>query len=495
MSVETGVPAKGLRAGSLGLWGSTAIGLSSTAPAYSLAATLGFLVLAVGAQAPAALLLAFVPMLFTAIAYNELNKADPDCGTTFTWVSKAFGRKTGWMGGWALALSGIVVLANLAAIAGEYLWRLVSPELAENTAVVTGTGLVFIALMTWLNMRGITIGERMQRVMIIIQYAALALFAGMAVFRLAAGQAANFTAVSLQWFNPFGGAGLPSMTYAVLLALFIYWGWDSCLALNEETRNPTRTPGRAALLASAVLLVTYVGISVIVMMFAGLGDDGLGLANAEHADDVLYAVSEAVMGPWAPVIVIAVLVSAVSSTQTTILPTARGTLSMAIHGALPRKFATVHAKHMTPVFSTVLMGSVAASYYLGMTLVSENFLADSIASLGLFIAFYYGLTGFACVWYFRHTLLTGARHFFMRGLLPLLGALAMAAAFLISAVDMIRPDYGSTVILGAGGAFIVGIGSLLLGAILMGLWYRLHPARDDETDGQPAAPAQLLEAS
>ena len=480
MNLTAAVPAKGLKAGSLGLWGSTAIGLSSAAPAYSLAATLGFLVLAVGAQAPAALLIAFVPMLFTAIAYNELNNADPDCGTTFTWASKAFGRKVGWMGGWALALSGIVVLANLAAIAGEYLWRLVSPELAENTALVTGTGLVFIALMTWLNMRGITLGERMQRVMIIVQYAALALFAGMAIFRLSAGQAANFTAVNLQWFNPFAGDGLQSMTYAVLLALFIYWGWDSCLALNEETRNPAKTPGRAALLASVALLVTYVGISVIVMMFAGIGDEGLGLANAGRADDVLYSVSSAVMEPWAPVIIIAVFISAVSSTQTTILPTARGTLAMAVHGALPKRFAAVHAKHLTPVFSTVLMGSVAAAYYLVMTMVSENFLADSIASLGLFIAFYYGLTGFACVWHFRKTLFTGTRHFVMRGMLPLLGALAMTAAFLISAVDMIRPDYGSTVIFGAGGAFIVGVGSLLAGVILMALWYRVRPGGNDE---------------
>ncbi|MCC3292379.1 APC family permease [Arthrobacter sp. zg-Y1110] len=492
MSGGAAVPSKGLKNGSLGLWGSFTIGLSSAAPAYSLAATLGLLVLAVGAQAPAALLLAFLPMLFTAIAYNELNKDDPDCGTTFTWVSKALGRRTGWMGGWALAISGVVVLANLAAVAGEYLWHLINPGLAGNSLLVTLTGVGFIALMTWLNMRGIIIGERMQRVMIIIQYAALVLFAGMAVFRLAAGRAADFTAVDLQWFNPFAGDGLQSMTYAVLLALFIYWGWDSCLALNEETRDPARTPGRAALLASVALLVTYVGISVLVMMFAGIGEDGLGLANAEHADDVLYAVSEAVMGPWAPVIVVAVLVSAVSSTQTTILPTARGTLAMAVHGALPARFAAVHARHRTPVFSTVLMGIVASAYYLGMSLVSENFLADSIASLGLFIAFYYGITAYACVWRFRRTLTSGIRNLFMRGIFPLAGALSMTAAFLISAVDMLNPEYGSTVMFGVGGAFVIGIGALMLGAVLMTLWYRHRGAEEPDSvlpDPVPAGTA------
>ncbi len=73
---------KGLAAGTLGLWGSTVIGLASTAPVYSLVATLGFVVLAVGAQAPIAFIIAFVPMLLIAFAYRELNNAVPDCGTT-----------------------------------------------------------------------------------------------------------------------------------------------------------------------------------------------------------------------------------------------------------------------------------------------------------------------------------------------------------------------------------------------------------------------------
>ena len=71
---------KGLATGTLGLWGSTVIGLASTAPVYSLVATLGFVVLAVGAQAPIAFIIAFVPMLFIAFAYRELNNEMPDCG-------------------------------------------------------------------------------------------------------------------------------------------------------------------------------------------------------------------------------------------------------------------------------------------------------------------------------------------------------------------------------------------------------------------------------
>lgn len=468
---EKAVGGKGLSKDDISLWGSTAIGLSSTAPVYSLTATLGLMVVAVGAQAPIAFLLAFIPMLFIAFAYKELNKAAPDCGTTFTWASMAFGKFTGWMGGWGLALSGIVVLANLAQIAGKYLWLLINKDLAENVFLVTATGVAFIALMTWVNIRGIDIGEKMQQALVWVQYAALGAFVVMALVKFGAGEAENATPFSWEWFNPFAFADFGTFTHAVLLALFVYWGWDTCLALNEETKNPTKTPGQAAVLSTVLLLLTYVGVTTVVMMFAGVGSEGIGLANEENADDVLFALAEAVMGPWAWLIVLAVMVSAVSSTQTTILPTARGTLSMAVHNALPQRFARVHEKYKTPTFSTVLMGVVSIAFYVGMTLVSENLLTDSIAALGLYIAFYYGITGFACVWFFRKTLRDSVGNLFMRGILPLAGAVMMAVAFLYSAVDMIRPDYGMTQFAGIGGTFIIGVVSLLLGVVLMALWY------------------------
>ena len=132
---------KGLQSGALGLWGNVTIGLGSTAPAYSLAATLGYVVLEVGDRAPAMFLLAFIPMLLVAVAYRELNRAAPDCGTTFTWGTKALGPWVGWLGGWGVAVSAIIVLANVAEIAGTYLLLFFgADELAENPFVRVGLG-------------------------------------------------------------------------------------------------------------------------------------------------------------------------------------------------------------------------------------------------------------------------------------------------------------------------------------------------------------------
>src|SRR5450755_45426 len=115
---------KGLKSGALGLISTTIIATASVAPAYSIAATLVFVVLGVALQAPAVAVLAFVPMLLTSIGYSELNKADPDCGTTFTWASRAFGPKTGWAGGWGIIASDVLVMASLAQVAGQYVFLL-----------------------------------------------------------------------------------------------------------------------------------------------------------------------------------------------------------------------------------------------------------------------------------------------------------------------------------------------------------------------------------
>ena len=111
--------------------------------------------------------------------------------------------------------------------------------------------------------------------------------------------------------------------------------------------------------------------------------------------------------PLDKILIIAVLTSAAASTQTTILPTARTSLSMARAGAMPRVArATIHPRFLTPHVSTILMGALSIVWYVGLTIVSENILFDSIAALGLMIAFYYGITGFACTIYYRHELIS-----------------------------------------------------------------------------------------
>src|ERR1700761_8898057 len=163
---------KGLKTGALGLISSTVIATASVAPAYSLAATLAFIVAAVGLQAPAIAVLAFVPMLLCSIGYNEMNKADPDCGTTFTWGTRAFGPKTGWAGGWGIIAADVLVMASLAQVAGQDVFDLFGTSSIGNNATsgwVLLVGLVWLALMTYICYRGIEVSVWLQRVLLVVE--------------------------------------------------------------------------------------------------------------------------------------------------------------------------------------------------------------------------------------------------------------------------------------------------------------------------------------
>jgi amino acid transporter len=490
---------KGLKRGTVGLLSSIVIGMASTAPAYSLAATLGFVVIAVGVKAPAIMLLAFVPMYFIAVAYSELNKREPDCGTTFTWAARAFGPRTGWMGGWGLIAADVIVMANLAQIAGSYGFLLFGLDsLAESTFWTTVAGVLWIAVMTWVCYIGLEVSARLQYVLLSIEVVVLVAFAVYALVKVYAGDAPEGSLhPSLSWLWP-SGLDWTSLTEALLLAIFIYWGWDTAVAINEESDDPARTPGRAAILSTLLLLATYAIVSIATVAFAGVGTSGIGLGNEANAEDVFNAIGPAVFGDdlggqiFQALLIISVLTSASSSTQTTILPTARASLSMGAYRAIPSTFAKIHPKYLSPSVSTIWMGAVSIAFYVGLTIVSDNVLQDSIAAVGLLIAFYYGMTGFACVWEFRRDLRT-TRDVVMRFVIPLLGGIILLAIFVLAIIEYADPEYGSTVLFGVGGVVVIGIGTLLLGAVLMFVYNAIAPAYFRGETLRAGTPDLLLE--
>ena len=473
---------KGLKRGTVGVLSSIVIGVASTAPAYSLAATLGFVVIAVGVKAPAIMLLAFVPMYFVAVAYSELNKIDPDCGTTFTWAARVFGPKTGWMGGWGIIAADVIVMANLAQIAGSYGFLLFGFDgLAKSTFWTTFAGVLWIVVMTWICYIGLEVSKRVQYVLLSVEIVTLVAFAAFALVKVANGSApAGSLHPSWSWLWP-SGIGFSDAMTALLLAIFIYWGWDTSVSINEESDNPEKTPGRAAVLSTVLLLLIYVIVSVATVAFAGVGTKGIGLGNADNANDVFHALGSSVFGGGLVghtleiLLLISVLTSASASTQTTILPTARTSLAMGAYRAIPPRFAKIHPRFASPSVSTIWMGAVSIIFYVGLTLISSNVLQDSILAVGIMIAFYYGMTGFACAWQFRRGL-HGARDVLMKFVIPLLGGILMIGVFVEACIQYADPNYGYTVIFGVGGVFVIGLGTLVLGFLLMLLYERMAPA-------------------
>ncbi len=435
---------KGLKTGALGLVSSVVMGVASTAPAYSLAATLFFVVAAVALKSPLVAALAFVPMLLCSIGYSELNKFDPDCGTTFIWGARAFGPKTGWAGGWAIVAADILVMASLAQVAGQYLFFLIQGPTSSigsnpSSGWVLLVGILWIAAMAYICYRGIEVSASFQRVLLSIEIVMLLLMSVTALVRVATGHhPPGSLHPSLSWLAP-SGLTVSAFVSGIILMLFIYWGWDTALSVNEETADKSRTPGRAGIISTVLLLVTYVTVIVAVQAFAGIGSTGIGLTNSAHQFDVLSVTGGAIFGTSGLGIVLSrllflmVLSSAAASTQTTILPTARTTLSMAAYAALPESFAKIHPRYLTPTVSTMVMGAVSIALYIPLNYIAGgNPIADAVTAIGLYIAFYYGLTAFSCVWHYRATLTSSSWNLWMRGILPGLGGLIMWLAGIYS---------------------------------------------------------------
>jgi amino acid transporter len=466
---------KGLKANTIGFWDGLAIGLDSTAPAYSLAATLGSLVVIAGTQAPGVMLISFIPIFLIAGAFYYMNRADQDCGTTFSWVTRAMGPTLGWLGGWAIFTTGVLVIGSLADVAALYTFQLFGlTALAESRPAVVVFAVIIIVVMTWLCVIGTELSAKLQRVLVLAQVAILLIFVVVAFYKLATGTAPE-TAItpSVSWLWPVG-LDSTSLISGVLLAVFIYWGWESAVNLTEESTDRATAPGRAALVSTVVLLVTYVGVAVA--MIAVVGPDLL----TEYDDDsaLFSAVGEVVLGPLAFLLVLSIITSGLASTQTTILPASRTSLSMAVAGAFPKPFAKVHPKFGTPAFGTWFIGIAAIVWYVGASWYSENFLFDSLSALSLMIAFYYGLTGIACAIYWRKRLLTSAKAFLFIGVGPVLGAIMLAVLLVQSVISLANPEesYTGSSIFGIGMPLAIALFFTLLGVVLMIVW-RVGPGK------------------
>src|SRR5690349_6167888 len=284
-------PPASLKPDAIGFVDALVIGLNATSPAYSVAAVIGPIVALVGIYAPGVLFASFVPMLFIASAFYYLNRADPDCGTTFSWVTRAMGPWAGWMGGWGIIAADVIVMANLSQIAGQYTFLLVGADsLAGSKWWTLAVGVAWIVVMTWICYVGIEVSAKVQWFLLGAEIIILVLFAVVALGKVWFGSVAGSVSPSLSWLNPFRIGDWGALSDGLIVAIFIYWGWDSTVTVNEETEDATRTPGRAAIASTIILVGIYVIVSIAAQAYQGA--DFL----TANSDDVLSALGTQVLG-------------------------------------------------------------------------------------------------------------------------------------------------------------------------------------------------------
>ena len=438
-----------------------AIGVNTTSPAYSLAAILAPMALLVGYSTPIVLIVSFIPMALTSLAFMYLGRRDADCGTTFSWVSRAIGPKPGFMAGWVIASAGVLVLGSLAETAVTYgLLTVGLDSIAGNRTVIVAAAASLIVVMVGLSIIGSDSSIRLQTILTFVQVGILLAFgAGAAILA----SRTYFPDFDSSWLNPFAN-GTDSLVAAMLLGVFAFWGWEAATNLSEECRKPSDA-GKAGVLSTIILLTTYILVAIFVVIYLGKSN----FAPVGESGLVLVDMSGVVFGPLAFVVLLAVFLSALASTQTTMVPGSRAVLSMARRGALPAKLGLTHPRFKSPWASLVLLGGIAAGWYVLVSSISENAMLDTLSSLGILVAFYYSLTGIACVVYYRKHVRASIRGFLMVGVGPIIGSMGLAFMLVVGIRSVSDPAQSASGFAWLGlappltiAALIVGLGLLVL---------------------------------
>lgn len=436
--------------------GAVVMAVAGSAPAYSIAATTAALVAAAGLASPAALLWCGLPMLGIAWAFAYLGRADVNAGAAYSWVGRALHPILGFLSGWALVISATIFMVAGALPAGSATVSLFSPENANNVGLVTGVGAVWFLIMAACVLVGVKITARAQWIMSTIEVALLAIFAVVAIVHAASGHHAG-PAFSWSWFGFGHFGGTSAFVAAALIAAFYYWGWDVSSNLSEETTNGRKSSGIGGIVGVIIVFVLFEVFTVAVQVVLP------AKTIQDNSGNVLGVLGDAIWpGIGGKLLIVAVMLSTIATLETTLIQVTRTLFAMGRDHTIPKAFGRSHAKWRTPAFATVVVTCVSVILFIGSNFLGSvgTILTDAISSIGLQIAFYYALAGIAVVVAYRKIIFKSVKNFIFIGLWPAIGALFMAAVFVVSI-----PSLPTIVI-------VIGLGTLALGIVPIIIFWR-----------------------
>jgi amino acid transporter len=450
-----------LKEGALSLASSVVIAMASVAPTLSVAVTLAAIVGITGYATPLVVLILTIPMLGIAIAYRRLNLLEPNCGSTYIWAAKAISPYFGFLMGWIMVVAYILaVLSGVMAI-GPYVVQVfvTAPHGLQSTeAIVASLAIVFIIGTAYL---GIELTARVQWALVVLEYAALGLITVLGLIAIFGGRSSSVQ-FSWNWFSWSHVGGMNGFVASALIVVFLFSGWDTAIALNEETREPGVNPGNAVIVS-----VIFSGLLFAFVMFALQGVVTNGKLQANGGNALAY-VGQVLGGSGLARLMVAVVVlSAVGGALASLLTGTRIAFAMAVDSVLPKAFAHIDPKYKTPTVSTIVLGvlslGLAWPYLLGAGSVQSSF-TTVVSSDGLLFALFYAGTALTMSVYYRKLALLSARNVVELFVLPV-----GSAVFLLYLVWRAAPGLG-----GWTGKTLVSLYVMLgIGAVLL-IYYRLR---------------------
>ena len=411
----------GLKTDALGFGDTVVLAMASSGPTQSIAASLAALMIAVRYAGFLPLLVCFVPMIGIAIGYQRLNSWQPSAGATYSWVGRVINPHAGFFSGWIMLMYYTIGTVSLTPILGSYTLSLFSNVAANNKYDTALVGTVLNLLVLVIAALGVKLSARFQWLWAVFEYAALAGFSIAAVALIATNHLSGSIHLATSWFTLHGAGGFHALIAGILIAIFLYSGWDTAAYVGEEVKG--RRAGSAAITSVVLLFVVY---SIGVIALQGVAPFSAIQANS---GDVLAFVGQRIGGTfWENVMIVAVLGGTLASLQAAIVSAARISYAMGRDRVIPSWFSQVSSTYRTPMNATILVGILNVVFLWGSTLVGSigTALSDVVSTLGLMAAMFYLLTAVTAIWCYRRSIVSSASNFVLGGVLPAFGAAFMA---------------------------------------------------------------------
>lgn len=444
-----------LRANAIGLKDAIIVGMASSGPTASIALTLGAIVGASHYGGPIAVLVCALPMFGIALAYRRLNRWHVDCGASYTWIGRAITPYLGFIVGWIMLLGYFLGTISDVLPIGPYVLSVFAPGFQNSNFAAALSGAIWLVVVTIIAYIGIKVTARFQWVLATIEYLTIFVFAIVALIAVF-GHNAKSASFHWSWFSWSGLGGTSGLTAGILIAVYMFSGWDTSIYVNEETDKSRVNPGRAVLVSVATLTFMY---AFFTFAYQGAVKKGALLAHGSNA--LFYIVKQLAGSPWDKIMIAAVLFSIIGATQTALVSGARIAFAMGGDGTLPRALGKTHPVHKTPAVATLLFAGLALVvlwiYVLGSSSVQGAF-DNVVSSVGLMFALFYAATGLGMAVYYRRLAVRS-----IRGFTELMAVPVLSAAFLLWVVVKSVPGlggWGSTVMKLA--YVMIGIGVVLM---------------------------------
>jgi amino acid transporter len=473
----TGVasPPARLAPDAIGVAQDTVIGMASAAPTVSVGLTLAALAATAAYGGGPIIVLCGIPMLIIANAYRRLNLWNANCGASFEWVGRAIDPYLGFMTGWLMIAAYVTGAVSGVEVLGPSVLAVFGATTTSNWAYI-GIAVAVTLIMLVIAIVGIRITARTQVGMAAVEYAILIGFAIVGLAFVLGHHSGTFP-ITKDWFSLTGIHGRGSVAAGLIAAVYIYSGWEGTVYVNEEVKHRRTNPGRAAIIAVLLLIVIYT--------LAQVGLQGVvspaKLQQAGNAGDALVYVANAIGGGgWAKVMALALALSVIAATGTSIVLTSRIIYGMASYRTLPEFLGNVSRRFSTPVAASILTGLlviVITIVYLLATSVQGAF-NDVVGLSGQLFAAFYILTALATIVYYRRRVVSSAWNALVLGILPV-----AAAGFLVWVLVKFLQGANSASLWSILGIVVVGIVLMLAARFVLRSSFFGIPRESDS--GQP----------